>query len=179
MFDVDGRGFRAGNKRIALYPENLEGHKTPKTMTAIIWMSLMLSPATVSGGKTDTGSLALSIQNLETAGGEVHIALYGNEADFMETEKRIAGLVIPVKSRETLQVTLGSFPFGSYAIAVFHDLNKNGKLDKNTLGIPTEPYAFSNNPKIKWRAPAFQEVCFELRQAALTLDIQLKRWKDY
>ena len=148
-------------------------------MTAIIWMSLMLSPTVGSAGNTDTATLALNIQNLETAEGEVHIALYDNEADFMKPEKRIAGLVIPVKSRETRQVTLGNFPFGSYAIAAFHDLNNNGKLDKNTLGIPTEPYAFSNNPKIKWRAPAFQEVCFELRQATLTLDIQLKRWKDY
>ncbi|MCB0579276.1 MAG: DUF2141 domain-containing protein [Phaeodactylibacter sp.] len=148
-------------------------------MTAIIWMSLMLSPATVSGGKTDTGSLALNIQNLETAGGEVHIALFGSEADFMETEKRVVGLVVPIKSREPLQVTLGNFPFGTYAIAVFHDLNNNGKLDKNALGIPTEPYAFSNNPRAKWRSPTFREACFELRQAELRLDVVLKEWKDF
>ena len=148
-------------------------------MTAIIWMSLMLSPTTVSGSKIDTGSLALNIQNLETAGGEVHIALFGSEADFMETEKRIVGLVVPVKSREPLQVTLGNFPFGTYAVAIFHDLNGNGELDKNSFGIPTEPYAFSNNPRVKWRAPTFQETRFELRQPKLELDIELKRWKAH
>lgn len=148
-------------------------------MTAIIWMSLMLSPTTVSGGKIDTGSLALNIQNLETAGGEVHIALFGSEADFMETEKRIVGLVVPVKSREPLQVTLGNFPFGSYAVAIFHDLNGNGELDKNSFGIPAEPYAFSNNPRVKWRAPTFRETRFELRQPKLELDIELKRWKAH
>ena len=36
-------------------------------------------------------------------------------------------------------------PFGTYAVAIFHDTNSNGKLDKNLFGIPKESYAFSNN----------------------------------
>ena len=36
-------------------------------------------------------------------------------------------------------------PPGTYAIAVFHDENANGKLDKNFLGIPCEGYGASNN----------------------------------
>ena len=34
---------------------------------------------------------------------------------------------------------------GNYAIAVFHDLNGNGKLDRNLIGLPSEPYGFSND----------------------------------
>ena len=34
---------------------------------------------------------------------------------------------------------------GPYAIAVFHDLNGNGKLDRNFIGLPSEPYGFSND----------------------------------
>ena len=139
----------------------------------------MLSPTAGAISQGDTGLVSLNIQNLETANGKVHIALYNNEVDFMETEKRVAGLAVPVTAKAPLKVALGNFPFGRYAIAVFHDLNHNGVLDKNTLGIPTEPYAFSNNPKSKWRAPTFRETGFELRQEALTLDIVLKKWKDH
>lgn len=139
-------------------------------------MSLMLAPA---AGRVDTGELILNIRNLEVGRGEVHIALYDKEGDFMETEKRVAGLAVPVKSRENLQVSLGHFPYGSYAIAAFHDLNGNGQLDKNALGIPTEPYAFSGNPRVKWRAPTFRETRFAFRQPKLALDIEMKRWKEY
>jgi hypothetical protein len=34
---------------------------------------------------------------------------------------------------------------GRYAAIAFHDENGNGKPDKNFLGVPTEPYGFSNN----------------------------------
>lgn len=34
---------------------------------------------------------------------------------------------------------------GAYAIAVFHDTNGNGKLDRNFIGLPSEPYGFSND----------------------------------
>lgn len=136
----------------------------------------MLSPA---AGTADDGLLIVNIRNLETGKGEVHIALYDLEAKFMVTEQRLAGLAVPVKSTESLQVSLGRFPLGDYAIAVFHDLNGNGELDKNTLGIPTEPYAFSNNPRAKWRAPTFREARFQLREPKQVVDIELKRWKEY
>jgi uncharacterized protein (DUF2141 family) len=46
---------------------------------------------------------------------------------------------------------------GPYAIKVFHDLNGNGKLDMNLVGMPTEPVAFSNNAKVNMRAPTWGE----------------------
>ena len=52
-------------------------------------------------------------------------------------------------------------PAGTFAIAVFHDTNSNGKLDKNFLGIPKEGYAFSNNVFGTFRAPGFEDASFE------------------
>jgi uncharacterized protein (DUF2141 family) len=34
---------------------------------------------------------------------------------------------------------------GRYAIAVFHDTNGNGKIDRSFIGLPQEPYGFSND----------------------------------
>jgi uncharacterized protein (DUF2141 family) len=52
---------------------------------------------------------------------------------------------------------------GTYAIAVFHDRNKNGKLDKNIFGAPTESYGFSNNARSTFSAPSFSAASFELK----------------
>ncbi len=36
-------------------------------------------------------------------------------------------------------------PAGEYAAKIYHDLNDNGRMDVNPFGMPTEPFAFSNN----------------------------------
>lgn len=36
-------------------------------------------------------------------------------------------------------------PAGGYGIAAYHDLNANGQLDRSGLGIPREPWGFSND----------------------------------
>jgi uncharacterized protein (DUF2141 family) len=55
----------------------------------------------------------------------------------------------------------GMLPHGEYAIAVFVDLNGNGKMDKNFLGIPKEQYGFSNNVMGRMAAPSFEQAKFE------------------
>lgn len=52
-------------------------------------------------------------------------------------------------------------PFGEYAITLFVDFNGNKKIDKNFLGIPKEPYGFSNNVIGNMSAPTFDQAKFE------------------
>lgn len=51
---------------------------------------------------------------------------------------------------------------GIYAISIFHDENDNGKLDTNFIGIPTEPYGFSNNAKGMFGPPDFKDCQVEV-----------------
>ena len=53
-----------------------------------------------------------------------------------------------------------SVPAGTYAVAAFHDANGDGKLN-TMMGMPTEGFAFSRNPKMRPRAPRFNEASFE------------------
>jgi uncharacterized protein (DUF2141 family) len=53
-------------------------------------------------------------------------------------------------------------PAGTYAVACFHDENKNGKLDKNLLGIPSEGSVASNNAKGSMGPPSFEDAKFSL-----------------
>jgi uncharacterized protein (DUF2141 family) len=47
--------------------------------------------------------------------------------------------------RGTVELRIRGVRPGPYAIAVFHDLNGNGRLDRNVIGLPGEPYGFSND----------------------------------
>jgi uncharacterized protein (DUF2141 family) len=48
------------------------------------------------------------------------------------------------------------------AIAVFQDNDGNGKLTKSQMGIPREPYGFSNNARGILGPPKFKQAAFEL-----------------
>lgn len=63
-------------------------------------------------------------------------------------------------------------PAGQYAVMVIHDANDNGKLDSNVIGIPTEPYGFSNNPRVM-RKPTFDETRFELPASGTSITVEL------
>jgi uncharacterized protein (DUF2141 family) len=41
--------------------------------------------------------------------------------------------------------TFEGLPPGDYAIKAFHDVNGDGQMNRNPFGMPTEPFAFSNN----------------------------------
>lgn len=62
---------------------------------------------------------------------------------------------------------------GNYAVMVSHDENGNGKLDSNLVGIPTEGYGFSNNPKVM-RKPTWEEARFEVKADAAAIDVSLR-----
>lgn len=46
-------------------------------------------------------------------------------------------------------------PAGDYGIAVYHDENSNGKLDRNFVGIPKEAWAPAMMPPISSGPPLF------------------------
>ena len=52
-------------------------------------------------------------------------------------------------------------PPGTYARAVIHDEDMNGKLDTNWLGIPTEGYGFSNDATGVLGPPPFSAASFK------------------
>jgi len=65
-----------------------------------------------------------------------------------------------------------SVPLATYAIAVYQDLNRNGRLDKSTVGFPTEPYGFSRNYRPVYRGPLWKDAAILIDRDSST-DIQL------
>ncbi len=66
-----------------------------------------------------------------------------------------------------------NIPPGTYALAVVHDENMNGKLDSNWLGIPKEGYGFSNDVKAVHGAPSFSDASFPYDGQNLNFTISL------
>ena len=123
-----------------------------------------------SVAEADTITVEISIIN-ETKG-RISIGLYNNPADFPEQKKEYKGVFVNVTG-DRATYTFSGIPSGDYAIAIYHDRNGNGKLDKNFFGIPKEEYAFSNNAKGLVGAPDFDKAKFTLESKYLAR-IELK-----
>ncbi|GEN73346.1 DUF2141 domain-containing protein [Chryseobacterium lathyri] len=105
-------------------------------------------------------TLSLTINNIQS-NGDIFIGLYDSSKKFGQIGSTFRTIKkTPVSS--LLKVSWEDLPKNNYAIALFQDVNKNGKLDKNILGKPIEPYAFSNNVKPFLSAPSFDKCSFVL-----------------
>ena len=76
--------------------------------------------------------------------GQVMVALYDSAAAFDgASSSPVAATAIPASG--PVVATFGNLPAGDYAVKAFHDVNGDGQMNTNPFGMPTEPYAFSNN----------------------------------
>lgn len=63
--------------------------------------------------------------------------------------------------------------WGTYAVAIRHDENGNGKLDTNFFGMPERGGGTSNNPRTSFGLPLFKNASFMLGQDGLEFVINL------
>jgi uncharacterized protein (DUF2141 family) len=83
------------------------------------------------------------ISQVKVGGGPVMVAIYADEAAFMKQPVRAFRLDAQAA---TLTLPLCELPTGEIALMVFQDLNANGRMDFNPIGIPVEPFASSGTP---------------------------------
>ena len=115
--------------------------------------------------------LQVDIQNINSHNGTVFVALFKPGREFPDG-KPMEGKKIDA-SASSLQITFSVEP-GNYALALFHDMNSNGKMDKNMLGIPKEPYGFSNDFRPRFFVPKFSDCQFSVGEGGKTVRVNLE-----
>jgi uncharacterized protein (DUF2141 family) len=114
---------------------------------------LELGPIPIDPSKAET-TLIVEVVGFRSEQGECLVAIYDSSASFNKIDQSILrqSKSIDGKDARFEFAVLGNKPV---AIAAFHDENRNGQLDKNAFGIPTERYGFSNNPPSTFGPPSF------------------------
>lgn len=115
----------------------------------------------------DTHTLTLNITGIEEVKGTMMISLEQKEGDKVAPVSRAANKV----TGKTMTHVFPNLPAGDYSVMLWHDENDNKKMDSNFIGIPTEGYGASNNPKVM-RKPTFDETKFEVN-ADTSIDVRI------
>lgn len=128
-------------------------------MKKLLFLTLLVCTSSMSFA----ADVYVNLAGLENKG-QLMVALHRSQTTFDNESATPYRYEIIKVSRSTMQIHFKNVPVGEYAVSLIHDKNMNNKLDKNFLGIPKEPFGFSNNPKIMMSAPRFQECTFLLNQ---------------
>ncbi len=138
-------------------------------MRQLIAIALLAAPAFARAQASLTIDFALSKPD---AGGKVMVAVCpGKEA--YDTEKGCTTKVLDARGG-TVRAVFLSLPPGMHAIKAYHDMNANGKLDANWMGIPNEPYGFGNDARGSFGPPAFEQAAVTLDRVPVVTSLKLK-----
>ncbi|MBW4596786.1 MAG: DUF2141 domain-containing protein [Brasilonema angustatum HA4187-MV1] len=134
----------------------------------VIFMTFISSAKAVSNS-----SLTVTINGLKNQRGQVCLSVFSGGRGFPTSSDRAVAARCVKLENAPLTVKFENLKAGNYAIAVFHDANSDGILNRNLLGIPTEEFGFSQNPKILTGPPKFGDCAVLVAGPQTNIQIQL------
>jgi len=121
------------------------------SLTAIVAAACMITPV------ANAADLTVNVENIAQTKGTIMLGLF-DQATY-NGDGAVNGASLKVEGTSVTAEFEGLEP-GEYAVRLYHDVNDDGEMNTNPFGMPTEPYAFSNDAKgrfgpAKWDAAKF------------------------
>jgi uncharacterized protein (DUF2141 family) len=137
-------------------------------------LSALMGLAPGGAWRARAATLFVKIENVSPKGGDIRIAIYNRASYSGHDQNAVADKVVRAVFPETA-MRFDDLSPGIYAIKLFQDVNRNGRFDMSWIGIPEEPFGFSNDARPILDQPSFGATKFELRNTR-TITIHLQRW---
>ncbi len=128
-----------------------------------------------SQSKLLEGELVVSVQGLKQQSGTVVALLFPSDQGFPAKVAQASQRQAAKVTAESVELRFSRVASGTYAVTVYQDVNDNGKLDTNWIGIPKEPVGVSNNPRPRMGPPRFHEASFTMSEPEQKVVVNLVR----
>ena len=93
---------------------------------------------------------------------------------FLMKKEKLLGGFKNVSDVVKTGITIDDLKESNYAVAIYHDQNSNNEFD-TLFAIPTEKYGFSNNAKVFFGPPKFDDASiFVGENETIEIDIELR-----
>lgn len=117
--------------------------------------------------------LQVTVENIRSAKGYVKISVYGDRPEyFLAKGRKVAKFRIPSRPG-TVEGCIELPGPGVYALAAYHDEDGDRHLTRGIFGLPSEGYAFSNDPSVLLGLPSFDTVAFRVSQAVTPVSLRM------
>jgi uncharacterized protein (DUF2141 family) len=150
---------------------------TPSTRRTSLAACLFLATCASFLGAVpaQAADLTVVVSNISSNAGSVMVGLFDSAAAFPKTVTQ--GVLAAAAGRDAIgrvTLVLRDLTPGTYAVSAYHDLNGNGQLDSNLMGLPTEPYGFSNTARGSFGPPSFQAASVALPTQGLAIELKVQ-----
>jgi uncharacterized protein (DUF2141 family) len=119
-------------------------------------------------------TLTVNITGINSTKGNVYVYLYTSEEGFPIEISKANNIKKAEVFSNNVTVIFKNLKPGIYAVSVYQDIDANGKINKNFLGIPKEPVGVSNNAKGFMGPPKYEDAKFNLNSNK-TIEIKLNK----
>jgi len=120
--------------------------------------------------ETESPAIRIEISGLKKEKGKILLALFRGEAGFPDQGEK-AFKSYNLNPAEVL--ILPDIPPGTYAFALLHDLDNNGKMTFNFVGYPKDGYSSSPSGGPRFSKPNYKDSKFIHSANGTTLKIQM------
>lgn len=142
---------------------------------AIAFVAILGNMLLMSDAKAGIdGDLTITVDGLKRQKGQICFSVFTGNKGFPNNKDsslqtgciKVAGTSVKLNFRD--------LEAGNYAVAVFHDVNSDGALNRNFIGIPTEGFGFTNNPAIRTGPPKFNDSAVLVAGSSTNTQINLQ-----
>ena len=121
-----------------------------------------------------TTSLRVLVNAPEGSAGAVALQLFDDRRRFEAGEQPLRKVTLPLAVGASCEWRVDGLPPGDYALKLYLDSNGNGRLDRGALGVPTEPYGFSNDARGRLGPASWAKARFRLGAEHVGLAVRLR-----
>ncbi|MFZ4688724.1 MAG: DUF2141 domain-containing protein [Polymorphobacter sp.] len=101
------------------------------------------APSLAQAAPAAAPGITIAFTGIATPTGMIMISLFDSGAAY-NGGKPVRVAAVPADGA-AIEAHFEGLPAGRYAVKAFHDVDGDGKMAVNPFGMPTEPFAFSND----------------------------------
>ncbi|MCR9077516.1 MAG: DUF2141 domain-containing protein [Hyphomonadaceae bacterium] len=128
-------------------------------MTRLSSLIAALSTCLIAAPLASASDLTVTVEGIAKQQGSIMLGLF-DEASY-EGDGAVDGANLTVEG-DSVTVTFEGLEPGEYAVRLYHDVNDDGEMNTNPFGMPTEPYAFSNDAKGRFGPAKWDDAKFSV-----------------
>lgn len=137
-------------------------------------LALPLSAARADPPEPASHSLSIAVDGMRNARGNLLVCVTANAAAFPDCSRDPAATRLRVPAGDVHgQMRVALRDGGTYAVAIVHDENGNGRLDTMMM-MPREGFGFSRNPRMRMGPPRFDDAAFAVGASPVRQQVRVR-----
>ena len=142
-------------------------------LLSVLGIALDVSKIRANANTNLSGNLTVEINGFRNREGQACVSLFASSQGFPNNRKNVVQRQCHKITSVPLTVNFRNLKAGNYAVAIIHDTNGDGTLNRNDIGMPIEGYGFSRNPEIRTAAPKFNDATVLIAGPNTNVQVQL------